>query len=654
MAHAWAGVLPVLVSEPAGALLGRLLDFLPDATQEQERAWAQELAVLQREGAVVIELHPPAQEHTVVLEYQLPREAGRRPDVVVLQSGRVAVVEFKQSGRVRRADVDQTLGYARDLREYHAGSEGLDVCAVLCLCGAGVLDREVDGVRVVGPDRLARALVELAREGQGAPVEPGPWLASEYAPLPSLVQAARLLFERLELPFVRRAQSAGVHEATEVVLQHARDADERRCRKLVLVTGVPGAGKTLVGLQVVHHAALERGYRFTGRKTRGAPATFLSGNGPLVQVLQDALKSKAFVQDMHRYVREYGLERPDRVPPEHVIAFDEAQRAWSADKLEDFYSRKGVVPAEGPWCSEPELLVRVAERIPEWSVVIALVGHGQEIHTGEEGGHAQWAEAVSRWAGDAWEVVGPTFLQRHFLDRDLPYTVDDTLNLNRTLRTHAASDLHRWVELVLDHGELEQARPLADRLRILGFPIYVSRDLEACRGYARQRFGGEPDRRYGLLASSKARNLDAHGIDPGFQAIKRVQVHRWFNAPPDDARSACQLQDVVTEFQCQGLELDLPVVCWGDDYWWTDDGWTMRSTRKQRLVRDPETLRRNAYRVLLTRGREGLVVFVPPGPTAQMDATADALERAGAVRPSSLREDAAELLAAEPGVGWPA
>jgi len=403
----------------------------------------------------------------------------------------------------------------------------------------------------------------------------------------------------------------------------------------VLLTGVPGAGKTLVGLQVAHSAALEEGFRAGPRKKRGAPATFLSGNGPLVQVLQHALKSTAFVQDMHRYIREYGLEHPERVPPERLIVFDEAQRAWDEAKIADFYTKKLPHLDRARHASEPRLLVDIADRLDGWALVLALVGQGQEIHTGEEAGLGQWVDAIQQ-SGKPWTVHGPGHLQSLFAGAPAPYRAEPQLDLDVTLRAHAASDLHRWVELVLDEGNLDAARPLAERLRAEGVPIYVTRDLDAARDYARERFGGEPDRRYGILASSKAKNLAEFGLDPGFQATKRIQVGPWFNDGPQSARSCCRLDTVVTEFQCQGLELDLPIVCWGDDFWWEEAGWSSRNGRVQKLVRDPHRLRTNAYRVLLTRGREGLLVVVPSRPAAEMQATFLALARAGAMEGRSL------------------
>ncbi|MFT5152155.1 MAG: hypothetical protein ACI841_002146, partial [Planctomycetota bacterium] len=628
--HAWSGPMSSLAATPRAEILQRLRQFLPEASGAQHRAWTREVAILQSEALTVVRLQPSASDDGTVLEYILPREAGRRPDVVVLQNGRVIVVEFKETGELRRADIDQVSAYARDLRHYHSACEGQEVTPILVLCGDGVTSRTVDGVQVLPATELAHCLVVLGKTCVGARLELRTFLTGEYAPLPSLVAAARLLFQNLELPYIRRARSAGVHDAVARVIELAHSAKRDGTRKLVLVTGVPGAGKTLVGLQVAHSAALDEGWEFGTKRRRGAPATFLSGNGPLVQVLQDALKSRAFVQDMHRYIREHGLEHPERIPSERVIVFDEAQRAWDADKIEDFYKKKLPNTAIDLRRSEPDLLTAVAARLEGWGLVLALVGEGQEIHTGEEGGMVQWADAIER-SGVEWQIHGPAAHGALFKRHGLAFEEEHHLQLDVTLRAHAAGHLHRWVSMVLDDGDLDHAAHLAAGLRREGFPIYVTRSLDAARQYVRDRFAGEPQRRYGLLASARARNLEPYGIDPGFQTTKRIKVERWFNDGLEGPEGGSHLQSVITEFQCQGLELDMPIICWGDDFWWESQSWATKSARRQKLVKDPHRLRTNAYRVLLTRGREGMVIFVPPEPVVAMDSTVQALTRAGAV-----------------------
>jgi hypothetical protein len=241
----------------------------------------------------------------------------------------------------------------------------------------------------------------------------------------------------------------------------------------------------------------------------------------------------------------------------------------------------------------------------------------------------QWAEAAARDGG--WEVHGPVQFAPMFHGVGIPFHPEENLDLDTSLRFHAAVDLHNWVNELIDQSDLLGAGIRAARLRQGGFPVYVTRDLETAKAYLTARFGRERLRRYGMLASSKANNLEAFGVDPTFQATKRLRVGEWFNEEPDHPRSCTQLRDVVTEFQCQGLELDFSLVCWGDDFRFEPSTarWVPRPERKSRLRRDPDRLRRNAYRVLLTRGREGMILWVPP--TMELDATHHALLQAGAI-----------------------
>ena len=636
LSAAWNGSLSELIATPNAQVLDCLKRFLPKVEKDdpQWKAWVQEIEILQRIDS--------AGDDGIILEYELPRQGGRRPDVVVLQKGRVIVLEFKGTDQLLRADIDQVTAYARDLKQYHSACVEQRVTPILVLCGQGAENAEVDGVRVVPADQLGQCLVELGAATSGTRLDRRDFLKGTYEPLPTLVAAARLLFENGELPYIRRAASAGVHEAVETVVELAKSAEENGSKKLVLVTGVPGAGKTLVGLQVAHSAAFST--------DPGARAVFLSGNRPLVTVLQDALDNKVFVQPLHGYIEEYGLKHPEQKPKERVLVFDEAQRAWDQDKVAYRYQKEfSDVIADRP-CSEPDLLTEIAGRLEleEWGLVLALVGHGQEIHTGEEGGMMLWADAIRR-SNILWEVHGPSTEQDLFEGKGIDFTVDKALGLNETLRTHAAKNLHRWVSLVLDDESPRNAQPLAAELRPQGFPIYVTRDVEDAREYVRSRrseFEDDPSWRCGLLASSKAHKLTKYDIDPGYPAREEVDIARWFNDGLENRDTdgldrlvaGSHMQTVISEFECQGLELDLPIVCWGDDFWWSARKWCSKppwqkpqTQAKRPQMRDPHGLRTNVYRVLLTRGREGMVIFVPPEPSEKMDATAKALKVAGAV-----------------------
>jgi DUF2075 family protein len=279
--------------------------------------------------------------------------------------------------------------------------------------------------------------------------------------------------------------------------------------------------------------------------------------------------------------------------------------------------------------SEPDLLIDVAERLENWAMLVGLVGDGQEIHAGEESGIGQWHEAVRPDRGrTTWHVHCPPRLVEHF--PNVQSTTHSVLDLTTSLRSQRADQIHRWVAELLD-GKLASAARLATDIQDAQFPLYITRDLDSARQYLRSRYAGESDARYGLLASARSQNhLPKWGVDTAFPATKRVKVARWYNEPFGHPQSCCALTDVVTEFACQGLELDFPVVCWSTDMMWTGSEWKIRTVKSRYPMQDQDVIRKNAYRVLLTRGRDGLLIFIPPDPV--LDHTENALLAAG-VRP---------------------
>ncbi|MFM8973006.1 MAG: DNA/RNA helicase domain-containing protein, partial [Actinomycetota bacterium] len=261
----------------------------------------------------------------------------------------------------------------------------------------------------------------------------------------------------------------------------------------------------------------------------------------------------------------------------------------------------------------------------EWSVLVGLVGEGQEIHSGEEAGLEQWRDAVATHAaGAAWKVHCSPTVAGIFSGLDV--TSHDELSLDTTLRSHRAEDLHQWVRLLLE-GSISLAHRQAVRFQQLQYPVYLTRDLAEATAYVRRRYENNPAKRFGLLASSHAKLLPKFGVENSYIATSRMNVARWYNAAPESELSSNALRQPVTEFGCQGLELDLPILCWGEDYRWQRDAWHLTPIRRRYQQGDPRALLRNAYRVLLTRGRDGLVVYLPPDP--RLDATELILLAAG-------------------------
>ncbi|MFN7989466.1 MAG: DNA/RNA helicase domain-containing protein [Thermoanaerobaculia bacterium] len=604
----WAGTVTEFLETPRDPWLGSLRThheglFASEPAGTQVVAWKEQYEVLRLALRELCDADSSASGWGITFEYELPLEGGRRPDVVILTGASIAVLEFKSGSRLHAAFGDQVAAYARDLSEYHEGSHGKKIDSAVVLTRARFPGETANGVAVLDPASLSGFIRKTASAGS-IPLET--WLNSRYAPLPTLVEAARRIFRHEPLPHVKRALSAGIPEAVALLKKLAADASREKARYLIFLAGVPGSGKTLAGLRFVYEASVD-----------AADAMFLSGNGPLVEVLQDALKSRVFVRDLHRFIREYGIN--GKTPTEHVVVFDEAQRAWDSAYM---LKQRGVDRGE------PELLITAGEKIRDWASLVGLVGDGQEIYSGEEGGLQQWAESAQPpIAKKLWTVHCPPRLADAFCG--LAVKAHAPLDLTISLRSRRAEQLHSWVATLLE-GNLGFAARHAMRIHGEAFPLHLTRNLDEAKTYARQRYEGEPERRYGLLASSGARSLPSYGVDNSWDATRRLRTARWFNAPPTDPSSCCSLEAVVTEFQCQGLELDLPIVCWGDDLLWTGTVWKLMPPRRRYQQKDPEQILKNVYRVLLTRGRDGVLVFIPPG--ASFDHTEQALLAAG-VRP---------------------
>lgn len=628
--YGWQSDFPTFSETEPRIVRIQLQEFLSGASESQVLAWDDSIPQIQVEVGEVVEIDELAQQYTAILEYELPLES-RRPDVVLLVNGAVVVLELKGKAEPEQADLDQAAAYARDLRCYHKHCAEREVHAVVVPTRAHGYAGVRDGVHVAGPDSLHELINDLQRPWEQGPLTAEEFLAKDaYCPLPTLVQAARELFLDGKIRPIHRAW-AETQPAIDEVAAIAHEAARTHTRHLVLVAGVPGSGKTLVGLSAVHNPALEdlAVARAGGKPT--APAIFLSGNGPLVQVLQYELRSaggggKTFVRDVKNYVKQY-LGDKAAIPPQHVIVYDEAQRAWDVEQV----AAKHALPFP---VSEPEAFVGFGERIPEWCVLVGLIGTGQEIHVGEEAGLGQWREAL-RKAGsrNKWTVHAPQrVLDEFFADPSLPAGTEagEALDLTVELRFHFASDLDEWVDGLLTDGEDAHGRELAALLETAGYHLRMTRDLETAKGYFHERYAEAPDARYGLLASSRDKSLAGWGVPNDWHSTQRLNLGPWYGEGDDDPRSCRRLIQCVTEFGAQGLELDGVLLAWGTDLMWSGDAWSNARAKNHARgthVRDPFQLRVNAYRVLLTRGRDGAVIFVPP--MTELDATAARLQGHG-------------------------
>ncbi|HYV98941.1 MAG TPA: DNA/RNA helicase domain-containing protein [Gemmatimonadaceae bacterium] len=607
----------------------RLQQYIADASPEQMRAWADAVPPLQQEVREVLSHDRLASRYSAILEYELPMES-RRPDVILLVGAGVMVIELKGKLEPSQADLDQASAYARDLRCYHRECATREVVPVLVPTRARGYQDLREGVHITGPDALDGLVADLARRHPQPVLDRSAFLADHaYQPLPTLVAAARELMRSGQLRRIERAHAATA-PTVEEISRIVHVAAATKSRHLILVTGLPGAGKTLVGLQAVHAKYLDDLSVARDGAKPSAPAVFLSGNAPLVEVLQYEFRDaggdgKTFVRHVRDYVKRYSAKR-NPVPPEHVLVFDEAQRAFDAERTRQVQKSEHAE-------SEPTEFIRFADRIPEWCVVIGLIGTGQEIHIGEEAGIGQWREAVEKSEKAAeWTIHLPDSVTPTFASSTVPIETRSVLALGQELRFHLAENVHRFVASMLSAQPAEELAPLGAALSRDGFHLRITRSLNSAKAYLRERYENNPDARYGLIASSKDKSLIDFGVPNDFQSTKRVRFGPWYaNGENDYEGHSCRLlEECVTEFGAQGLELDATLLAWGTDLRMANGAWSNADARNYKhgtVVKDAFQLRINAYRVLLTRGRDGCVIFVPK--ISEMDETFGYLRASG-------------------------
>ena len=557
-------------------------EYVMSLGEAQVHAWGDCFEKLQQELPGLS--NSQRENFSVLFEYALPFESGRRPDVILLSKSQVIILEFKMKSITLPEDVDQVAAYARDISEYHLESRSRRITPILVLTRSIMNSNTTlpNGVLVCSSDCLVSVLKNVIIDPVEA-CDPDEWMNSKYEPLPTIVEAARLIMKNEPLPNIRRVNSTGIPDAVSFLYESAEEAKRTNKHILALVTGVPGAGKTFLGLNFVYEVC---------NSNENANSVYLSGNGPLIKVLQDALQSRVFVQDVHKVVNEYTQSKMLSYS-KNIIVFDEGQRAWDKERM---------MKKRNSDKSEPDIFVEIADRLLEWSLLLVLVGEGQEINTGEHGGISQWNEALKK-ARKTWEVVCPERLRGLFDGQKV--FINDNLDLNTSLRSYLASDVSKFVNMILS-GSIEDATSLVPIITQAGFNMYITRNLEKAKQYCRNRYQGT-NKRFGLMASSKAYNLSRYGMRPTYQP----DVAAWFNRAPYEMNSCCQLKTTISEFDCQGLEVDFPIVGWGDDMVWDGISWSLYKENEP-IDSESNTYRFNSYRVLLTRGRDGFIIFIPP------------------------------------------
>lgn len=638
-----------------------------DTAATQKYAWSEEIEILKQA------LNSWKEENGEILfEYSIPR-LGKRVDVVLLLRGIVFVIEFKAGEEAYlRTDMEQVMDYALDLKNFHLASHHRTIVPILVATEAkessnnlflSVYDDHIYNPIFANADTLSSLIERVIEKELAQPSSANDfqdWAISRYAPTPTIIEAASTLYRNHSVEDITRTEASGesLCKTTQYLIDIINRSRENGEKSICFVTGVPGAGKTLVGLNV----AIQQAVANEEKDDRNL-AVYLSGNGPLVKVLTAALaKDKQqqerekgnkyniteakrevsqFIQIIHRYrdnmlnkiklpigngileideSKSIELGQSGHGEVEHVAIFDEAQRSWDLEHLAGWLARGGSRGGKKKIAnfpmSEAEFLIWSLNLRRDWAVIICLVGGGQEINTGEAG-ISEWIRAVNTTFSN-WNI----YISNHLTDKEYAEgnvskllennpnkTYDERLHLAVSMRSFRAEDLSRFVHLLLDRNKDEAKRvyeSLKDR-----YPIVLTRDLDKAKKWLKQRSRGSE--RYGMVVSSQAYRLKPLAIDVRLQP----DVEHWFLADKDDIRSSLFLEDVATEFDIQGLELDWTCVVWDGDFRYSDKGWKHYSFKgsKWQNINKPESqaYQLNAYRVLLTRARQGMILVVPEG-----------------------------------------
>jgi len=643
-----------------------------DARSTTRDAWKKEISIMKDSLSLLKD-----KRGQIIFEYDIPR-LGKRVDVILLYSGIIFCIEFKVGeSSILEADIDQVLDYALDLKNFHKFSQDKVIVPILVATEhaefSSVIQMSVYDDRVVNPlvtgkdhlnDLITAVLEQFPNE---EPINPK-WIISPYSPTPTIIEAARSLYENHSVEDITRHEADDVYTDRTInyILQVIKSSKENLRKSICFVTGVPGAGKTLVGLDV----AIRQTYQGQDKPVEDEGAVYLSGNGPLVAVLTEALARDNYkkcrernenkkltdsrrevgksIQMIHRYrdnmlakiknpvengILEIDPEKAVRMGKagfgevEHVAIFDEAQRSWTHKRLAYYLRRGGTygnkLKVPNFPMSEAAFLIWSLDQREDWATIVCLVGGGQEINTGEAG-ISEWISALNEKFPE-WDVyISPKLTEAEYAEGRVNELLKDRSNVNYSeslhlavsLRSYRAEKLSAFVHALLSFSN--DAPLLYNEIKDK-YPIYLTRDMEKARKWLHEKVRGTE--RTGVLVTKEAaryKPLAIHILPTGDENA----VH-WFLDDKNDTRSSNYLEDAATEIQIQGLELDYTCLLWDADLRYDNGKWSYftfnGNTRWNELTGNSESAQErrkymlNAYRVLLTRARRGMIICVPAG-----------------------------------------
>ena len=589
----------------------------------QRNAWKEQIRILKKD----IEALKDYQPVQIAFEYGIPR-MGKRVDLILFIEGVIFVVEFKIGEReYNRGAIDQVVGYALDLKDFHKLSHRLDIVPVLIATKADSYKNEIRKYdakdNVYFPLRCNEKnyldyIKEVMKQANKYDISPTEWVESPYHPTPNIIEAAQALYAKHSVDEISRtdATAQNLKLTADTVNEIIEKSEKTNTKSICFITGIPGAGKTLAGLNIATKNYCEH---------NGKHAIFLSGNLPLVQVLQEALardsvlrakekgikitkevalrEAKTFIQSLHLFRDEYLAEGQ---PHETIAIFDEAQRSWTMAKTETFLRKKKDISSFNQ--SEPEFLISVLDRHKKWAVIICLIGSGQEIHDGEAG-IGEWFSAIDK-SFSAWKIYVSEELNREEYDRFSFENIEtkEGLHLATSIRSYRSEYVSEFINEMLEKGAM-QAKVVWDKIE--KYPIVITRDINKAKQWINDKT--KPSQRSGIVAASSGGRLRPCGVN----VKEKIDPKVWFLNNVDDVRSSNFLELVATEFDIQGLELDWVCVAWDADLRRLESEWKYHNFTGAdwRNVRDKNRRKYllNSYRVLLTRARQGMVIFVPEG-----------------------------------------
>lgn len=618
------------LSDDENSIFGQLaLHYAHDLNDLTKNSWCEQIRILKSQLPVINRGH-------IYFEFVVPR-MGKRVDNILIIDDKIFVIEFKVGDQLfQKHALEQVVDYCLDLKNFHEGSHHEILVPVLVATNATPLNNTFEIKNDIfqplkaNKNNFSETLQEVLQLERKTDIDLRQWESSQYKPTPTIIEAAQALYRGHNVQEISRSD-AGAENLSVTSNRISQIIDQAKTngeKSIIFLTGVPGAGKTLAGLNIANL-----------RKNIDAEdhAVFLSGNGPLVSVLREALardevrsakesgrrrrKSdaerdvKVFIQNIHHFRDEY-LAKNDigSLPFEKIAIFDEAQRAWQKEQVSKFMKQKKGI--ENFDMSEPQFLIDVMNRHPDWCSIVCLIGGGQEINTGEAG-LAEWIYALMNHY-PSWKIYisekilsDENYLPNEMLKQWLRANsyCESHLHLSTSIRSFRSEKVSALVHYLLEQ-DVYNAKTLYSELQS-SYPIAITRNFETAKNWLRQKACGTE--RIGVVASSGARRLRADGID----VKNEIEAPNWFLNPSDDVRSSYFLEDVATEFDIQGLEIDYVCLAWDINMYADDGQWVYKNFSGTRwsAIHHPSAKNylKNSYRVLLTRARQGLIIYLPEG-----------------------------------------